>query len=107
MSSSLTADDVRRIAALAQLSLTPAEVDHFTTQITAILGYAEAVQRVDTAGVEPMSHPLGLALATGDAAGRADEIQPCADRADVLAGAPDAALDAGLFRVPRVINPDA
>lgn len=107
MSSSFSADDVRRIAALAELSLSPAEVEHFSTQLTAILAYAETVQRVDTTGVEPMSHPLGLALTASDGAGRADEIRPCADRGEVLAGAPDAAREAGLFRVPRVINPDA
>ncbi|HET9370314.1 MAG TPA: Asp-tRNA(Asn)/Glu-tRNA(Gln) amidotransferase subunit GatC [Vicinamibacterales bacterium] len=107
MPSSFTPDDVRRIAALAQLSLTPAEVDHFATQLAAILAYAETVQRVDTTGVEPMSHPLGLSLATGAEAGRADQVLPCADRAEVLAGAPDAAREAGVFRVPRVINPDA
>jgi aspartyl-tRNA(Asn)/glutamyl-tRNA(Gln) amidotransferase subunit C len=107
MSSSFSADDVRRIAALAELSLSPAEVEHFATQITAILDYAETVQRVDTTGVEPMSHPLGLALSANDGGGRADEIQPSADRRELLAGAPDAARDAGVFRVPRVINPDA
>jgi aspartyl-tRNA(Asn)/glutamyl-tRNA(Gln) amidotransferase subunit C len=107
MSSSFSADDVRRIAALAELSLSPAEVEHFATQLTAILAYAETVQRVDTTGVEPMSHPLGLALAGDGQSGRSDDIQPCADRGEVIAGAPDAARDAGLFRVPRVINPDA
>ena len=107
MSSSFSADDVRRIAALAELTLSPDDVDHFASQLAAILAYAETVQGVDTTGVEPMSHPLGLEMTSAGEPGRADEIQPSVDRNAVLAGAPDAAREAGLFRVPRVINPDA
>jgi Asp-tRNA(Asn)/Glu-tRNA(Gln) amidotransferase C subunit len=42
-----------------------------------------------------------LARQGGD---RPDEIVPSLDRAEALAAAPDAALDAGFFRVPRVIG---
>ncbi|MEZ5318224.1 MAG: Asp-tRNA(Asn)/Glu-tRNA(Gln) amidotransferase subunit GatC [Vicinamibacterales bacterium] len=98
MASKLDREEVRRIAALAHLSLTDAETERFAAELTAILGYAEAVRQVDTAGVSPTSHPLGLA-----GAWREDEPVPSLDRAAVLAGAPDADAGAGLFRVPRVV----
>ena len=50
--------DVRRIAALAHLELTDAEADLFARQLRDVLAYADAVQRVDTTGVPPTSHPL-------------------------------------------------
>ena len=66
MASTLTRDEVARIAELARLSLSDAEVTLFTTQLTRILEYAEAVQRVDTTGVPPTSH----AIATGSGLAR-------------------------------------
>jgi len=43
-------------------------------------------------------------VVTLHAADREDAVAPGLDRADALANAPDAALDAGLFKVPRVIG---
>ena len=68
MPSTLTSADVLRIAELARLELSEAEVELFSRQITDILGYAEQVREVDTSGVSPPSHPLDVH------AGR-DEIQ--------------------------------
>jgi aspartyl-tRNA(Asn)/glutamyl-tRNA(Gln) amidotransferase subunit C len=99
MSATLTRDDVVRIAELAHLELTEDEITTFTRQLGDILRYAEQVQAVDTSGVPPTSHVLA-----GAAVERADEVVPCLDRDEVLAAAPDAAPEAGLFRVPRVIG---
>jgi aspartyl-tRNA(Asn)/glutamyl-tRNA(Gln) amidotransferase subunit C len=99
MATELTKADVERIAALAHLELTEEEKDLFTAQLAGILHYAEQVQQVDTTGVPPMAH-VG-----SERTERNDEPRPSIDRADALANAPDAALDAGLFRVPRVIGP--
>ena len=98
MAAELTKADVERIAALAHLELTDEEKDLFTVQLAGILHYAEQVQQVDTTGVPPMAH-VGSERTERD-----DEPRPSIDRADALANAPDAALDAGLFRVPRVIG---
>jgi aspartyl/glutamyl-tRNA(Asn/Gln) amidotransferase C subunit len=57
------------------------------------------VQQVDTGGVPPTSH-----VVTRHAAQRPDELGPCLEIADVLANAPDADQDAGLFKVPRVMT---
>jgi aspartyl-tRNA(Asn)/glutamyl-tRNA(Gln) amidotransferase subunit C len=96
---SLTIADVERIAALAQLELTDEEKRLFTTQLADILAYAEQVQAIDTSGVPATAH-VNAAQRTE----REDVPRPCLSVEDVMANAPDAAADAGLFRVPRVIG---
>jgi aspartyl-tRNA(Asn)/glutamyl-tRNA(Gln) amidotransferase subunit C len=98
MASTLTETDVLRIAELAHLALTPAEVELFTRQLADMLTYADAIQQVDTTGVAPTSHAL-----MSDAAWREDEPAPSLDRAASLQNAPDAARTAGLFKVPKVL----
>ena len=95
---SLTVADVERIAALAHLELTDDEKRLFTKQLADILEYAQQVQAVDTGGVAATAHVNALPRE------RDDEPQPCLAVADVVANAPDAAADEGLFRVPRVIG---
>jgi aspartyl-tRNA(Asn)/glutamyl-tRNA(Gln) amidotransferase subunit C len=99
MPSSLTHGDVAKIAALANLELDAAELDLFARQLGDILAYADQVQQIDTSGVPPTA-----AVVTRHAADRKDEVRPSLDRDQALAGAPDAALDAGFFKVPRVIS---
>ena len=96
--SSLTKQDVQRIAELARLALTEAELDLFTRQLGDILTYVEQIRALDTSGVAPTSQVLNRPVE------RDDETQPTLSRADLLRNAPDAALEAGLFKVPRVIG---
>jgi aspartyl-tRNA(Asn)/glutamyl-tRNA(Gln) amidotransferase subunit C len=98
MSSALTRDDVAKIAALANLELDAVEIDLFARQLGDILAYADEVQQIDTTGVPPTA-----TVVTRQAVDRDDEVRPSLDREEALANAPDAAIDAGLFRVPRVI----
>jgi aspartyl-tRNA(Asn)/glutamyl-tRNA(Gln) amidotransferase subunit C len=95
----LTRADVLRIAELASLELTDAEIDTFTRQLADILAYAQQVQEIDTTGVPPTSH-----VQAGNPLDRTDEPRPSLPRDEVLWGAPDPAVDAGLFCVPRVIG---
>lgn len=99
MPSALSRDEVMRIAALANLELDAAEIDLFARQLGEILAYADQVQQIDTGGVPPTA-----SVVTRHAADRADEVKPSFDREEALASAPDPALAAGLFRVPRVIR---
>jgi aspartyl-tRNA(Asn)/glutamyl-tRNA(Gln) amidotransferase subunit C len=99
VATAFTREQVAAIAALANLELDSAELELFAKQLGDILGYATEVQRIDTAGVPPTA-----AVVTRHVADRADAIQPSLDREAALANAPDAAPDAGLFRVPRVIG---
>jgi len=94
----LTSADVERIAALAHLELTAEEKELFARQLADILAYAEQVQAVDTSGVPATAHVLA------ERTERDDDPRPSLPRDEALANAPDAARDAGLFRVPRVIG---
>ncbi|HKB14177.1 MAG TPA: Asp-tRNA(Asn)/Glu-tRNA(Gln) amidotransferase subunit GatC [Vicinamibacterales bacterium] len=98
MPTAFTRDDVAKIAALANLELDAEEIDVFARQLGDILAYADQVQQIDTAGVPPTA-----SVVTRHAADRPDQTIPCLDRDAALANAPDAARDAGLFRVPRVL----
>jgi aspartyl-tRNA(Asn)/glutamyl-tRNA(Gln) amidotransferase subunit C len=98
MPAGLTRDQIAAIAALAHLELDASEIDLFARQLGDILAYADIVQKIDTAGVPPTA-----SLVAREATDRPDEVHPSLDRGEVLASAPDAALDAGLFKVPRVI----
>ena len=99
MPAGFTRDQITAIAALAHLELDAAEIELFTRQLGEILAYAQIVQQIDTTGVPPTA-----SVVAGHASDRPDEVRPCLDREEALAAAPDAALDAGFFRVPRVIG---
>jgi aspartyl-tRNA(Asn)/glutamyl-tRNA(Gln) amidotransferase subunit C len=99
MPDQFTIAQVDAVAALARLELGPEERQLFARQLTDILEYARQVQRIDTSGVAPTA-----SVASGAVAGREDVIVPSLPRDVALANAPDAAVDAGLFRVPRVIG---
>ena len=55
----LTHDQVRHIAKLARLTLSDAEVEKFTTELTSILKYIDLLQEVDTNGVEATAQVTG------------------------------------------------
>ena len=99
MSPTLTTGDVERIAALAHLELTENEKTLFARQLADILRYAEQIQTLDTRDVPATAH-----INARGSAERDDEPRPSLSVDDTLANAPDAAPDAGLFRVPRVIG---
>ena len=96
--STLTQQDVKRIADLARLELTADELDLFTRQLGGILTYVEQIRDLDTTGVPPTSHVLNRPV------DRDDLLRPSLTREDLLRNAPDAAQEAGLFKVPRVIG---
>lgn len=98
MPASLSRDQVLRIAQLARLELTSDEVDLFTRQLADILAYVEQIQDLDTTGVPPTSHVMNQPI------DRADEPRPTLAREEALENAPEAARQAGLFKVPRVMG---
>lgn len=97
MSIALTRADVARIAELARLELTEDELDLFTRQLGDILGYVEQIRGLDTTGVTPTAHMLNRPVE------RPDTVVAPMPRPEALANAPDAAPEAGLFKVPRVL----
>jgi aspartyl-tRNA(Asn)/glutamyl-tRNA(Gln) amidotransferase subunit C len=95
----LSLEEVRRIAALARLRLTPEEERTFAGQLSAILDHVARLAELDVSGVEPMTH----ALAAGETpALRADEVLPSLTPEEALANAP--AREGTAFKVPRIIE---
>jgi aspartyl-tRNA(Asn)/glutamyl-tRNA(Gln) amidotransferase subunit C len=90
-------DEVRRIAALANLELTPEEISRFTHDLSRILDYIDQLKEVDTENVAPLDH---VHERTGQ--GRPDEVGECLSPEEALRNAPDREVD--LFRVPRVVE---
>ena len=56
----LTRDDVLKLALLARISLTPAEVDEYSEELSAILQYVEMLSSVDVEGLKPTNQVTGL-----------------------------------------------
>ena len=95
---SLTRQDVQKIASLARLALTEEELDLFTRQLGDILTYVEQIRSLDTNGVAPTSQVLNRPV------DRDDVPDATLSRRELLGNAPDPALEAGLFKVPRVMG---
>lgn len=94
---SLTAADVAKIAHLARLQLTAEEEGRVTDRLNDILHLIDQLQAADTAGVEPMAHPMDTTQPL-----REDEVTEANRRDTYQAIAP--AHDAGLYLVPKVIE---
>jgi len=92
----LTPKEVLHVAELARLTLNPEEVDLFTRQLNDILDYVKKLQKVETAGVPPLAHPVPIFNVF-----REDEVAPGLSREEGLANAP--APEEGTFSVPRII----
>lgn len=99
MPAAFSRSEVKAIAALAHLELNELELDLFARQLSDILDYANQVQQIDTTGVPPTASVLAA-----DDGERDDQVRPSLDRTAALANAPDANVDAGFFKVPRVIG---
>jgi aspartyl-tRNA(Asn)/glutamyl-tRNA(Gln) amidotransferase subunit C len=94
---SLSSDEVAWVAHLARLDLAPADRDRMARQLSAILGYFDQLNQVDTDGVEPLAHPLPVQNVF-----RADEPRPSLTVDEALANAPDRRGD--FFGVPAVLD---
>lgn len=97
MSARLTRDNVAKVADLARLELTEADLDRYTEQLSAVLDHAEDVASLDLDGVPPTSHPLPLVNVL-----RADVIVEGVDREEVLSQAPS--VEDRRFRVPAILG---
>lgn len=101
----VTIEDVRHVADLASLELTPEELPQMAKNLNAVLGYIAQLNELDTHDVVPMaqaSEVLGLAPAEHGETLRTDEVLPSTDRAQVMREAPE--TDGRFFKVPKVIE---
>ncbi len=97
----LTPDDIRRIAHLARLELAPEEGTRMLAQINGFFGIVERMRAVDTAGIEPLAHPIA-AMQDVALRLRPDAVSEPDQREANQRSAP--AVEAGLFLVPKVIE---
>ncbi|OHX13522.1 Asp-tRNA(Asn)/Glu-tRNA(Gln) amidotransferase subunit GatC [Chromobacterium sphagni] len=94
---SLTHQDVARIAKLARINVSEAEIAATADKLNNIFSLIEKMQAVDTAGIEPMAHPQDVSLRLRD-----DVVTEANQREAFQAVAPQ--VEKGLFLVPKVIE---
>ena len=82
---------------VARLKVSDAEVASLTTDLTAILGYVDVLNEVDTTGIEPMVHAVELSNVL-----RADTVLESLSREAALSNAPRS--DGECFLVPAIIE---
>jgi aspartyl-tRNA(Asn)/glutamyl-tRNA(Gln) amidotransferase subunit C len=97
----ISREDVLRVAQLAYLELSEAELETYRAQIDEILEYIGKLNGLDTANVEPMAQVL-TDDQTADATLREDIVVPCSAAEEVMKHAPDA--EPPYFLVPKVIE---
>jgi aspartyl-tRNA(Asn)/glutamyl-tRNA(Gln) amidotransferase subunit C len=89
--------DVKYVAHLARLSLSPEEEQKIGAQLGSILAYIEKLKEVDVSEVEPTAHAFPLVNVA-----RADEVRPSLSQAEALRNSPAQAN--GLFIVPKIVE---
>jgi aspartyl-tRNA(Asn)/glutamyl-tRNA(Gln) amidotransferase subunit C len=94
---SLSVADIRRIAQLARLSVTEAEIAAVQHELNGIFALVEQLKAADTAGIEPMAHAQDVMLRL-----REDVVTEDDQHRLFQSIAPQ--VEADLYLVPRVIE---
>ena len=95
---SLNRDQINSIAHLARLSLTDAEVPVYQDSLSKIVDLVGQLDAAETAGIEPMAHPLAEQVQRL----RPDEVVDADQHEKYQRNAPS--VEAGLYLVPKVIE---
>lgn len=90
-------DQVRYIAHLARLDLSPQEEEKFTHQLERILSYVEKLQELDTKDIPPTSHVLAV-----NNVFREDELSFSLSPQEALSNAPS--RKDSYFKVPKIVG---
>lgn len=98
--STISREEVARLAGLARIDLTDAELTRLATELDVIVEAVATVSRVATADVPATSHPLPLVNVM-----RPDVVVTPLPAQDALAAAPSA--EEGRFAVPQILGEDA
>ena len=104
-SQNVSIDDVRRVAELASLELTPEEEPRMQRDLNAILGHFLQLREVDTTGVPAMAQVgdmLGGEVFPAGETLRQDAVRPSLQRKAIMNAAPE--TDGRFFKVPKVIE---
>lgn len=95
--SRISKEEVKHVANLARLAITEEETEMFTTQLDAIITFAEQLNEIDTTGVEPTTHVLEMKNIL-----REDKAEKGLPVEDVVKNAPD--HKDGYIRVPSILE---
>ncbi len=95
--SRITREEIEKVARLSRLALSPEQTSLYVQQLGDILGYADTLNGLDTANVEPTSHSLALTNVF-----REDVPVASLTPEAALANAPES--EAQCFRVPQIIQ---
>jgi aspartyl-tRNA(Asn)/glutamyl-tRNA(Gln) amidotransferase subunit C len=94
---SVDADTVRRIARLARIAVSEAEIPHLQGEVNAILAFVEQLSEVDVEGVEPMTSVTPMEMKK-----RADVVNDGEIADDIVGNAPE--TQDHFFLVPKVVE---
>lgn len=94
---SVDATTVRRIAHLARIAVSDAEVPHLQGELNAMLAFVEQLSEVNVEGVEPMTSVTPMKMKM-----RSDVVNDGASIDDILKNAP--AAEDNYFLVPKVVE---
>lgn len=97
----LTPDDLKRLAVLAKITVSDADVSALQAQLNGVFDLIDELQAVDTTGIEPLAHPLDVMQHKSQRL-REDRVTESDQRAANMANAP--AEENGLFLVPKVLD---
>lgn len=95
--SDITKDQVKHVAHLARLAITEDEAEKLTKELSAIIGFAEQLNELDTENVEPTTHVLDMKNVM-----RKDEPKSTITQEEALKNAPD--TKDGHYRVPAIME---
>ena len=90
-------EQVRKVAHLARLELTPEQEEQFTTQLGSILEYFEQLSELDVSNVQPTTRAIDVSNVT-----RPDDLQPFPNQQAILESAPD--QEGEFFKVPQILS---
>lgn len=93
----ITQDEVRRVAMLARLELTPEEEHDLVEHFDKLLAYMEKLSLLDTSQVEPTAHAIAVPSPL-----RADRVTSTPNTEALLVNAP--AREGHFFKVPKIIE---
>jgi aspartyl-tRNA(Asn)/glutamyl-tRNA(Gln) amidotransferase subunit C len=89
--------NIKYVAHLARIALTPEEENKLSSQLGNILGYIEKLKELDVSNVEPTAHAVPLVNVT-----RVDAVAESLSQDEALRNAPIKAN--GLFMVPKIVE---
>jgi|DewCreStandDraft_4_1066084.scaffolds.fasta_scaffold154958_2 aspartyl-tRNA(Asn)/glutamyl-tRNA(Gln) amidotransferase subunit C len=101
----MTSDDVKALAFLARLELSPDEMARMTEQLSKILDFADHLLTLPVDAVEPLAHPIDMVSVWRD-----DQLGSTLSVSEALQNAPQKQFDReqgpghGFFLVPPVLE---